>query len=105
MRVAPGHRMVSAGPVAQGRQETARDWDRDGYGKTAPELRRTVEHQLRLFRHPDRLCAAKREHEPDLPDARREHGRSARAVDRRPAYRSDRPADRRPSVRPDMESA
>ena len=72
--------------------------------KTPPGFRWAMEHFVRILRHPDRLCAAECEHEPDLPDAvagRPGHSQqAARAVGRRAADRAAGPADHRPYVRP-----
>src|SRR3546814_8846690 len=57
---------------------------------------------LRLFRHPDRLRAAKCEYEPHLPVAGRGYREAAGPVGRRAADRAARPADHRPYERPDL---
>src|SRR3546814_19469249 len=57
---------------------------------------------LRLFRHPDRLRAAKCEYEPHLPVAGRGYREAAGPVGRRAADRAAGPADHRPYERPDL---
>src|SRR3546814_5442723 len=60
------------------------------HGQAAAGFCRPVEYQLRLFRHPDRLRAAKCEYEPHLPVAGRGYREAAGPVGRRAADRAAR---------------
>jgi hypothetical protein len=71
--------------------------------QTEPVVLADLEHVFRLSRHPVRLCAAERQRQPDLPDARRGRKRHPGAVDRRAADRADRAADHRLLLRSHLE--
>src|SRR5690606_22067155 len=73
-----------------------------GNGQAAAEPCRPVEHQLRLFRYPDRLCAAERQYEPHLPVAGGGYRETARAVGRGAAHRAAGPTGDRPYERPHL---
>src|SRR5207248_6557178 len=71
-------------------------------GKAAAIAGRPVEYLVRVFRNPDRLRAAERQHEPHLPVAWIERRQFAGAVGRGAADGIARPADHRPYVGSDV---